>query len=469
MPGLPHPRSVANVDTEALAGLRDSFAGSVLTPGDPSFDDARTIFNAMIEFRPSVIAQCENPVDIARAIRFGRDQDLEISVRGGGHSVSGMALTDGGIMIDLRRMHAAVVDPDARTVRIAGGATMSHLDRATEPYGLVTTGGRVSTTGVGGFTLGGGSGWLDRKFGLAADNLLSVTLVTAEGSTVHASNDENTELFWALHGGGGNFGVATSFTFRLYPLATVTAMLLLWPPEAGPEVARAYRDFLETAPDEVGGGLIYLTGPDEEWVPGPLVNRLTCAVLVVHAGPEAEARAVARPLLDLGHHAAMIEEMPYAELQCMLDDPPGYRNYWTAEHLGSLPDEAIDLFCARAHDMIVPSPSQHVLFPQGGATARGNQDFPLPWRGAAWVAHPFGLWEDPADDARGKQWARDIRTDLKPWSTGAVFLNFIGDEGRERVVAGLGADHVERLETVKTQYDPDNVFHRNHNIKPRGV
>ncbi|MFG2195038.1 FAD-binding oxidoreductase [Streptomyces sp. NPDC048639] len=469
MPGTRQARSVTDVDTAALAGLRDSFAGSVLTPGDFSYDDARTIFNAMIGLRPSVIAQCETPEDIARAIRFGREQDLEISVRGGGHSVSGMALTDGGIMIDLRRMHAAVVDPDARTVRIAGGATMSHLDRASEPFGLATTGGRVSTTGVGGFTLGGGSGWLDRRFGLAADNLLSVSLVTADGNWVRASDDENPELFWALHGGGGNFGVATSFTFRLHPLPGVTAMLLLWPPEAGPEVARAYRDFFESAPDEIGGGLIYLTGPDEEWVPGHLVNRLACAVLVVYTGQEAEARTVAGPLLSLGHQGSMAAEMPYAELQCMLDDPPGYRNYWTAEHLSRLPDEAVDLFCARAHDMIVPSPSQHVLFPQGGATARGNKGYPLPWRGAAWVAHPFGLWEDPADDARGKQWARDVRTDLKPWSTGAVFLNFIGDEGRERVVAGLGADHVDRLEAVKTLYDPDNVFHRNHNIKPHAA
>ncbi|MEV6314056.1 FAD-binding oxidoreductase [Streptomyces sp. NPDC051776] len=469
MPGNRHARSVTHVDTAALAGLRDSFAGSLLTPGDPSYEVARTIFNAMIDLRPSVIAQCENPEDIARSIRFAREQDLEISVRGGGHSVSGMALTDGGIMIDLRRMHAAVVDPDARTVRIAGGATMSHLDRASEPYGLATTGGRVSTTGVGGFTLGGGSGWLDRKLGLAADNLLSVSLVTADGSTVDADEEENPELFWALHGGGGNFGVATSFTFRLHPLHVVTAMLLLWPPDAGPEVTRAYRDFLQSAPDEIGGGLIHLTGPDEDWVPPHLVNRLVCAVLVVYAGAEPEARTMAQPLLSLDHHASMIDEIPYADLQCMLDDPPGYRNYWTAEHLSSLPDEAIDLFCARAHDMIVPSPSQHVLFPQGGATARGNRDFPLPWRGAAWVAHPFGLWEAPADDARGKQWARDTRTDLKPWSTGAVFLNFIGDEGRERVVAGLGADHVDRLAAVKARYDPDNVFHRNHNIKPHAA
>ena len=265
------------------------------------------------------------------------------------------SLTDGGLVIDLRRMNAVSVDPEARTAIVAGGATMSHLDRATGPHGLATTGGRVSTTGVGGFTLGGGGGWLDRKFGLACDNLLSVELVTADGSIVRASDDENPELFWALHGGGGNFGVATSFTFRLHELPSVTAALLLWRPEAGPDVLRTYRDFMGSAPDEVGGGVLYLTGPAEEFVPEHLVGELALAVLVVYAGPEAEARKVAAAMLALGHEGELIAEMPYAELQCMLDDPPGYRNYWSAEYLDALPDEAIDLFCARANDMIVPS------------------------------------------------------------------------------------------------------------------
>ncbi|MGP3998602.1 FAD-binding oxidoreductase [Streptomyces sp. 8N706] len=452
--------------TAALKDLRDGFTGEVITPDGPAYDEARTIFNAMIDRRPSAIAQCETPEDIAKALRFGRDLDLEIAVRGGGHSVAGMSLTDGGLVIDLRRMSAVVVDPGARTAEVAGGATMSHLDRAGEPYGLATTGGRVSTTGVGGFTLGGGAGWLDRKYGLICDNLLSVHLVTSDGNAVRASEDENPELFWALHGGGGNFGVATSFSFRLHPLPTVTAMMLLWPADAGRDVTRAYRDFLESAPDEVGGGLIFLTGPPEEFVPEHMVGQLVCMALVTYAGGEAEAREVARPMLGLGHAGEMIVELPYAELQCMLDDPPGCRNYWSAEHLDSFPDEAVDLFCARASDMIVPSPSQHVLFPQGGATARMNPDFPIPWRRAPWVAHPFGLWEDPADDERARRWAHDIRADLQPWSSGAVYLNFIGYEGEERVIAGFGPENYRRLAAVKAEYDPDNVFRLNHNIKP---
>jgi FAD/FMN-containing dehydrogenase len=450
----------------ALGALRDGFAGEVITPADPAYDEARVIFNAMIDRRPAVIAQCETIDDVIRAIRFGRQRGLEIAVRGGGHSVAGNALTAGGIVIDLRRLNGVSVDPEARTATVAGGATMHHLDRATEPHGLMTTGGRVSTTGVGGFTLSGGSGWFERKFGLACDNLVSVELVTADGSVVRASDHENPELFWALHGGGGNFGVATSFTFRLYELPAVTAALLLWPPGAGPEVLRAYRDFIEAAPDEVGGGFLYLTGPPEDFVPEHLTGKLTCAVLVSYAGPEAEARKVTGPMLEHGHEGEMIIEVPYAELQCMLDDPPGYRNYWSAEHLDFLPDQAVGVFCQRADDMIVPSPSQHVLFPLGGAVGRGPAEYPIPWRQSPWVVHPFGLWEDPADDERGRRWAQAVRADMKPWASGAVYLNFIGDEGEERVVAGVGRDNYRRLAAVKAQYDPDNVFRLNHNIKP---
>lgn len=467
--GLVEMRRIAmpdRINTVAVDDLRKRFTGNIIIPGDTGYDEARTIFNAMIDRRPAVIAQCTDVNDVVAAVHFGRNLGLEIAVRGGGHSVAGKALTEGGLVIDLRQMNAVSVDPATRTATVAGGATMSHLDRATQPFDLATTGGRVSTTGVGGFTLGGGGGWLDRKFGLACDNLLSVELVTADGNVVRASNDENPELFWALHGGGGNFGVVTSFKFRLHKLPSVTAALLLWHPAAGPDVLRTYRDFIASAPDEVGGGLLYLTGPAESFVPRHLVGKLALLVLVVYAGPEADARELAAPLLDLGPEGEMIAEMPYAELQCMLDDPPGYRNYWSAEYLDSLPDQAVNLFCARANDMIVPSASQHVLFPQGGAVAREPADYPVPWRHAPWIVHPFGLWEDPADDERGKQWAHDIRTDLKPWSSGAVYLNFIGDEGEDRIIAGFGRDNYARLAGVKKRYDPENLFHLNHNIKP---
>ncbi|WP_200306055.1 FAD-binding oxidoreductase [Streptomyces adelaidensis] len=450
----------------ALAALREELAGEVFAPEDPGYDEARTVFNAMIDRRPAVIARCADEIDVVRSVRFARDLDLKIAVRGGGHSVAGMALNDGGLVIDLRRMHAVTVHPGSMSVRVEGGATMSHLDRATEPYALATTGGRASTTGVGGFVLGGGSGWLERAFGLAVDNLLGVELVTAEGRPVRATAEENPELFWALHGGGGNFGVATALTLRLHELPAFAIALLLYLPEHGPEVARTYREIIENGHPEAGGGILYLTGPPEEFVPEHLVGELTCGALLTYAGTEDDMRKVAQPLLALPHEAEVVGAMPYADVQCMIDDPPGLRNYWSAEYLTGLPDDLVDVFCRRARTMPVPTGTQHVLFPMGGAVADGPAEYPVPYRGSPWAVHPFGIWESPADDERGVRWVRDVRADVRPWRTGAVYLNFIGDEGADRVEAGLGAGNARRLAAVKTEYDPDNVFRFNHNIRP---
>ncbi|MEZ0069157.1 FAD/FMN-containing dehydrogenase [Streptacidiphilus sp. MAP12-20] len=455
------------VSDAALADLGAGFDGALILPEDPGYDDARTVFNAAIDRRPAVIAQCAGPPDIARAIRFGREHGLEIAVRGGGHSVAGMAITEGGIVIDLRRMNSVSVDPAARTARAGGGTTMGDFDRATQPYALACTGGRVSTTGLAGLTLGGGSGWLERTFGLTCDNLLSVTLVTADGSTLRAAEDENPELFWALHGGGGNFGVVTEFTFRLHPVSTITFALLLWEPAAGFDVGRAYRDFMATAPDEVGGGFLFCTAPPEDFVPESLVGHLACGVLLTYVGGEEAAREVFRPMLELGHACAEMAELPYADFQCALDDPPGFRNYWSAEYLDAVPDEVLKRFCERADQMITPSPSQLYLLPQGGAVSRGRADYPVPWRTASWVVHPYGMWSDATDDERGRRWVQETRAELRPWSTGAVYLNFIGHEGQERVVAGFGRANYERLAAVKRQYDPENVFHLNHNVRPQ--
>jgi FAD/FMN-containing dehydrogenase len=450
----------------ALAALREDLAGEVLAPGDPGYDEARTVFNGLIDRHPAVIAQCEGTADVVRAVRFARDLDLKIAVRGGGHSVAGMALNDNGLVVDLRRMHEITVHPGSASVRVEGGALMSHLDRATQPHSLATTGGRVSTTGVGGFVLGGGNGWLDRAFGLAVDNLLGVELVTADGTTVLATAEENPELFWALHGGGGNFGVATALTLKLHELPEFSVALLMFLPETGPEAVRTYRDIIATGPPEVGGAVLYITGPPEPFVPEHLVGTLLCAALVTYVGGEEGLRKIAQPLLALPHEAEAVAAMPYADLQCMLDNPPGLRNYWSVEYVTGLPDELVDVFCARAPAMPVPSECQHVLFPQGGAIASGPGEYPVPYRGAAWTVHPFGVWEDPADDERALRWVRDLRADVRPWSTGAVYLNFIGDEGRDRVVAGLGTENFNRLARVKRRYDPDNVFRYNHNIPP---
>jgi FAD/FMN-containing dehydrogenase len=450
----------------ALTALREDLTGDVFAPEDPGYDEARTVFNAMIDRRPAVIAQCADDSDVVRSVRFARDLDLPIAVRGGGHSVAGMALNDNGLVIDLRRMHAVTVDPASLSARVEGGATMSHLDRATEPHHLATTGGRASTTGVGGFVLGGGSGWLDRTFGLAVDNLLGVDLVTADGQAVRASAEENPDLFWALHGGGGNFGVATALTLRLHELPAFAVALLLFRPEHGPEVIRVYREVIETGPREASGGVLYFTGPPEEFVPEHLVGELVCGVLLTYAGTEDDMRKTAQPLLAMAHEAEIVGAMPYADVQCMIDDPPGMRNYWSAEHLTGLPDPLVDVFATRAWSMPVPTGTQHVLFPLGGAIADGPAQYPVPYRDAPWVVHPFGVWADPADDERCMRWVRDVRADVRPWSTGAVYLNFVGDEGADRVVAGVGVDNHRRLTAVKARFDPDNVFRFNHNIPP---
>ncbi|MFG2122449.1 FAD-binding oxidoreductase [Streptomyces sp. NPDC048710] len=450
----------------ALAALREDLAGEVFAPGDVGYDDTRAVFNGMIDKRPAVIAQCADAADVVRAVRFGRELDLPIAVRGGGHSVAGTALGDGALVVDLRRMHRVTVDPASEAVRVEGGATMSRLDRATQPYGLATTGGRISSTGVGGFVLGGGTGWLDRAFGLAVDNLIAVELVTADAEQVHANADENPELFWALHGGGGNFGVATALTLELHELPEFAVALLLYLPEAGPAAVRTFREVLGTGPDELGGAVLYLTGPPAEFVPEHLVGRLVCAALLTYTGGEEDLRKLAEPLLALPHESGLVGSVPYVDLQCMLDVPPGLRNHWSAEYLTGLPDELVDVYCARAADMPVPTATQHIVFPQGGAIAAGPHEYPVPYRDAPWAVHPFAVWEDPADDERAVAWVRDVRAGVRPWSTGDVYLNYIGEEGAERVRAGLGAGNLLRLEKVKRAYDPDNVFRFNHNIRP---
>ena len=446
--------------------LSQDLGGDLLVDGGPGYEEARSIFNAMIEKRPAAIAQCEDASDVAAALAHARRSGLEVAVRGGGHSVAGACLTDGGLTVDLRRMNAVSVDPEAGTATAQGGAAWGDFDAACQPHGLATTGGRVSTTGVAGLTLGGGSGWTERKFGLACDNLVAVELATADGRTVRASEGENPELFWALHGGGGNFGVATELTFRLHPLPDFSIALMVWPAADGPELARAYRDMFEGMPADAGGFLAYISGPPEDFVPAALHDQLVCAVLVTFTGPEAGLREAIVPLLELGPAGEMIAELPYAELQSMLDDPPGFRNYWSAEYLGSLPDEAIDVFCDRAAGVIVPSPTQHIVFPWGAEVAAPAGRWPLANREAPWVVHPLTVWEDPADDERAIEWTRELCAAMRPWATGATYLNFVGDEGEERIVAAYGADNYARLAAAKAEYDPDDVFHLHHPIRP---
>jgi FAD/FMN-containing dehydrogenase len=439
----------------------------VITSGDPRYDEARAVFNAMIDKRPAVIAQCASPADVAEALVMAASEGYDVAVRAGGHSVAGMSVNDGGLVVDVRPMKQIDVDPDARQARVGAGVTWSELDRATQEHGLATTGGRVSTTGVAGFTLGGGSGWLERSYGLACDNLVSVDLVTADGRQVTASEDENPDLFWALHGGGGNFGVATSFVFRLHPVGpTVTAGLMLWPGEAATEVARLFRDLAHDGPDELGSGLVFLTGPPEDFVPAHLQGTTLVTVAALWAGAVDEGAEAVAPLRDLSPEVDLVGPMPYADFQCMIDDPPGMHNYWSADYHDAFPDEAIDIFVKYGFERQSPL-AQQILFPWGGAVARVAEDAtPMTRRTVPWVTHPFAVWEHAADTDENIEWARAFRRDISQFASGGVYLNFIGDEGTDRVRAAYGDEKYDRLAAIKGEWDPQNVFAGNQNITP---
>lgn len=449
-----------------LTELRKGFTGTVLVDGDAGYDDARTLFNAMVDKRPQVIAQPTTIEDVQAAVAFARAHDLAIGVRSGGHGVTGAALTD-GLVIDMRAMNSVTIDPTAKTAIVGGGATWANVDAPASEHGLGTTGGRVSTTGVAGLTLGGGSGWIEREYGLAADNLLEVKLVTADGALVTANAKENPELFWGLHGAGGNFGVAVEFTFQLHPLTDFFMALILWPPEKAPQILREYRSFISTASTKVGGGFAFITAPPAEFVPADKQGALTCGVIFTYLGSEAEGAQIIDSLMKFEDpYTAVAMPIPYPQFQSMLDDPAGFRNYWSVEHLIDLTDEVIDIFCARGLQTPSPTPTQFLMVPWGGAVAANAGSSPLRGRDAQWVMHPLGLWENAADDEANIAWCRAACAELKPFSTGGAYLNFISEEGEDRLIAGFGKANYERLAEIKTTFDPDNVFRGNANIKP---
>ncbi|HET8758463.1 MAG TPA: FAD-binding oxidoreductase [Solirubrobacteraceae bacterium] len=452
----------------ALGELRFRLAGGLYEAGDPEYDDACTLFNAMIEKRPLLVARCSAPDDVVAALAFARDHDLDVAVRGGGHSVTGLSLVDDGLVLDVRGMDDVDVDPARRVARVGGGATWGAVDRATQQHGLATTGGRVSSTGVAGLTLGGGSGWLERMHGLACDNLLAAELVTADGRLVRASETENRELLWALRGGGGNFGVVTALELRLHPVGPeVYGGLLMYPAARGPELLRRWRDVMRDAPEELSLAFAYITAPaDDPDVPAHLRGKLAAVVAGMHAGPIADGERALRPIRELGPaDLDAFGPVTYAELQCSLDDPPGYRNYWTAEQLPDLPDEVVELMHARALEMPGSAP-QIFCVAWGGAVARHDRG-PLAGRDARFVVHPLMLWDDPADDADVIAWGRSFRAALAAHTTGVAYLNFTGDEGAERVRAQYRPGAYERLARIKAEWDPDNVFRAVGSVAPR--
>ena len=449
-----------------LQVLRTSLRGELYEPGSAEYADTCALFNSMIERRPRLVARCAAPEDVVAALAFGREHGLPVAVRAGGHSVTGRSLCDGGLVLDLRGMRDVEVDAERRVARVGGGAIWADVDRATQEYGLATTGGRVSTTGVAGLTMGGGSGWLERKHGLACDNLLAAQLVTADGRIVRAAADENPELLWALRGGGANFGVVTSLELRLHPLGPeVLGGLVLHPAARGRELLRLFRDLMLKAPEELGLAFAYVTAPDEEDIPAALRGEPAVLVAGMYAGPVVEGEEALAELRAFGPPAAdYFEATTYAEFNSSLDDPPGYRNYWTAEHVGELSDEAIEAIAHRS-EQIPASPSQLFIVPWGGAVARVDPaSSPLAGRGTAFIVHPLLLWEDAADDERMMSLGRAYRDDLAPYSSGVAYLNFLGDEGGDRVRAGFGEGDHERLAQIKASWDPDGVFQGNQSL-----
>ncbi|GGT53528.1 FAD-binding oxidoreductase [Streptomyces purpureus] len=456
--------------TDPAAALRQGFTGQVLRQAQPGYDEARQVFNAMIDRHPAVIARCADTADVAAAVDVARDHGLVVAVRCGGHSVAGLSTCDDGILIDLSGLKAVTVDPEARTARAGGGVLWGEFDAATQAHGLHTPGGRVSTTGIGGFTTGGGYGWTSCKHGLACDNLLSAEVVLADGRVVRASEHEHADLFWGIRGGGGNFGVVTEFEFRLHPLGpTVLAGLTMFPIERAAEVLRGWRDRADAAPDELATAVVVLTAPPEPFVPEELRGRPVLGMAALYVGEAGRGVAAVQPLKDLHPVVDLIAPVPYTAFQAALDPsaPRGFRSYWRGEYIRELSDDAIDAFLADAVDLtVLGAPlSQMVIFRIGqGVAAVPDGTTAFSHRDARYLFHPICMWADPSDDSRMITAARAFASAMRPFSTGASYLNFTPET--DRVRDAYGDDTYARLVALKNTYDPGNLFRLNQNIRP---
>lgn len=453
--------STLAIDEATIAGFAASLGGPVLRPGEEGYDAARQLFNGMIDRRPALIARCSATGDVVKAVRFAREQGLAVSVRGGGHNVAGNAVCDNGLMIDLTLMQGVRVDPAARTARAQGGVTWRTFDRECQAFGLASTGGAISSTGIAGLTLGGGFGWLGRSCGLACDNLIAADVVLADGSVVTASADEHADLFWGLRGGGGNFGVVTSFEYRLHQVGPMLGGMLVYPLDRAREVLRIARDFNASAPDASSVFAALMTTPEGAQV---------LALIVCYNGPVAEGEALLRPLREgTAPMADLVAPIGYEQMQTMLDEgfPFGLQNYWKSEFLKGLPDEAIDVLVEQF--AAAPSPLSALLLEQfGGAYRRvaadecafGHRDWDYNFLIVA-------RWADPAEAERNIRWAREAWAAVRPFAAGAVYVNYLegGQEGADRIRSAYGANY-DRLVALKERYDPTNFFRLNQNIAP---
>ncbi len=448
--------------------LRSKFRGEIIEPGDESYDAARKVYNAMIDKRPAVIAKCTDVADVLAAVEYGRENQMLTAIRGGGHNGGGLGICDDGLVIDLSRMKGIRVDPAARTAQVAGGCVWGDVDHATHAFGMATPSGFISTTGVAGLTLGGGIGHLTRTYGLTIDNLLSADVVLADGRFVTASENENADLFWALRGGGGNFGVVTSFLFRLHPVKTVYAGPTFWPLEQAAEVMKAYREFIPKASNDVNGFFAFLTIPPAPMFPASLHLQKVCGVMWCCTAPadKAEAatkilRSVGKPVLD------HVGELPFPVVQSLFDAlyPPGLQWYWRADFVKELSDEAIALHVEHGSALATMHSTMHLYPIDGQAHKVGNSDTAFSYRDANWAEVIVGVDPDPANQGKITKWCKDYFDALHPHSAGGAYVNFLMEEGQERVQASF-RDNYARLAAVKKKYDPNNFFRVNQNIRP---
>ena len=448
------------LEDTVVEAFKASLRGVLLRPGDVGYDDTRKIHNGMIDRRPALIACCAGVADVLTGVRFAREHDLLVSVRGGGHGMPGFAVCEGGLMLDLSGMKSVHVDPHHRTVRAEAGVTWGEFDHETQAFGLATTGGVVGSTGIAGLTLGGGHGFLMRRYGLACDNLLSVDVVTADGRWLCASATEHAELFWGLRGGGGNFGVVPSFEYRLHPLETMLAGMVIYPMAQAKAFLKRYREVTSTAPDELGSLVALGTLPD---------GTQAAVLLVGYSGPIADGEKLLRPLREFGPPLAdQVSPSPYMALQGISEhfNPRGYRNYLKTNYLRELSDDAIDILVERYAS--VPAPFSHIVVEHmGGAVSRmDRQATAYNYRDAQYNFLIVGMWADPAQDARAIPWVRSLWQALQPFSSGNIYVNYESDVGVDRVQAAYGAAKYDRLVALKNTYDPTNFFRLNANIKP---
>ncbi|MGY3620081.1 FAD-binding oxidoreductase [Bradyrhizobium sp. USDA 10063] len=455
--------------SDTIDGFRQTLRGDVCLPKEPGYEEARTIWNAMIDRHPGAVARCRGAADIMRAVRFARDHGLLLAVRGGGHNIAGNAVCEGGLLIDLSPMRSVRIDPLNRTARVEPGATLGEFDKEAQAFGLATPLGINSTTGVAGLTLGGGFGWLSRKFGLAADNLISADVVTAEGQLVRASEAENADLFWALRGGGANFGVVASFEFRLHPVGPmVLAGLIVHPFARAKELLAGYRDVAAKAPDELTVWTVLRQAPPLPFLPAEMHGKEIVVFAVCYTGGESEGNRALEPLRALGQPIAdVIGMQPFAAWQTAFDPllTPGACNYWKSHNFVELGDGLLDILVS--HTMGLPTGECEIFVGQlGGAIGRAAVDATaFPHRDARFVMNVHTRWRDPGDEQRSIAWARKLFTETAPYATGGVYVNFMPEDESDRVSGAYGPNYA-RLAALKAQYDPGNVFRLNQNVLP---